>query len=107
MRRGEIYRIHQPPNDTKRHRAFVVVSRQSLIESRFSSVICAPVYTNGQDLATQVSVGPDEGLKHPSWVHCDNLSSILKSDLTHYLGSLSDVKIRRLDRALQIALGLF
>jgi mRNA interferase MazF len=107
MRRGEIYRVHQPPHDTKRYRAFVVASRQSLIDSRFSTVICAPVYTNGQNLATQVSVGPEEGLKHASWIHCDNLASISKSDLTHYVGSLSDAKMRNLDRALRIALDLF
>jgi len=107
MQRGEIYRIHQPPNDTKKYRAFVIVSRQSLIDSRFSMVICAPVYTNGQGLATQVNIGPNEGLKHDSWIHCDNLASIPKSDLTQYVGSLSSSKLKSLGRALQIALDLF
>lgn len=107
MRRGEIYRIHEPPNDPKRYRAFVVASRQHLIDSKFSTVICAPIYTNGQGLASQVSVGPDEGLKHASWVHCDNLSSIAKSNLTRYVGSLSEAKLRQLNRALEIALDLF
>jgi mRNA interferase MazF len=106
MRRGELYRLHNPPGDPKRHRAFVVVSRQSLIDARFPTVICAPVYTNGYGLSTQVSVGPDEGLKQASWISCDNLASIPKFDLTHYVGSLSRQKLVELDRALWLALDL-
>jgi len=84
----------------------VVVSRQVLIDSRFSTVICAPVFTSGEGLSTQVAVGADEGLKHSSWITCDNLVSLLKSDLTQYVGSLSPAKLSELNRALQMALGL-
>ncbi len=31
--------------DPKRNRMFAVVSRQMLIDSRFSSVVCAPIYS--------------------------------------------------------------
>jgi mRNA interferase MazF len=106
MRRGELYRVFQPSGDPKQYRAFVIVSRQALIEARFSTVICAPVYTNGSGLSTQVSVGAEEGLKHQSWVHCDNLSSIPKSALTQYLGSLSRSKLFEVEQALTIALDL-
>jgi hypothetical protein len=47
-------------------RVFVVVSRQTLIDPRFSTVVCAPVYTRRDGLATQVDVGLDDGLKHES-----------------------------------------
>ena len=93
--------------DPKRHRTFVVVSRQALIDSKFPSVICAPVFTSGQGLSTQVAVGTPEGLKHESWIMCDNLVSLRKRDLTHYLGQLSRAKSHELDRALRIALDLF
>jgi mRNA interferase MazF len=106
MRRGELYRVHQPPGDPKRHRIFVIVSRQALIDTRFPTVICAPVYTNGSGLSTQVSVGSDEGLKHESWILCDNLASVPKSDLTQYVGSLSRAKLVEVDRALSMALDL-
>ncbi len=106
MRRGELYRVHQPHGDPKRHRTFVIVSRQVLIDAKFPTVICAPVYTNGSGLSTQVSVGPDEGLKHESWVLCDNLSSIPKSSLTQYVGFLSHTKQGEIDRALAMALDL-
>ena len=42
MNRGELYRVaHPSARDPKKYRVFVVVSRQVLIDSRFSSVICA------------------------------------------------------------------
>ena len=106
MRRGEFYRVYQPPGDTKQYRVFVIVSRQALIDARFSTVICAPVNTNGSGLSTQVSVGPNEGLKHQSWILCDNLSSIPKIALTQYVGSLSGERILEVDRALSMSLDL-
>jgi mRNA interferase MazF len=106
MRRGELYRVYQPPGDTKQYRVFVIVSRQALIDTRFPKVICAPVYTNGSGLSTQVSVGPNEGLKHESWILCDDLTTILKSALTQYVGTLSGEKLVELDHALSMALDL-
>lgn len=107
MKRGEIYRVHKgSPHNSKKYRLFVVVSRQILIDSKFSTVICAPVYTRHDGLSTQVSIGIEEGAKHFSSIHCDELTSIRKSSLTHYVGSLSESKIRELDDALRIAVGL-
>jgi mRNA interferase MazF len=106
MNRGELYRVHKPGGDPKQYRVFVVVSRQVLIDSRFSTVISAPVFSSGEALSTQVSVGTDEGLKHESWIMCDNLVSLRKSDLTHYVGSLSPSKLIELNSALKMALSL-
>ena len=107
MRRGEIYLVQHPSaQDPRKQRAFVVVSRQLLIDSSFSSVVCAPVYTRRDGLHTQVELGAEEGLKHDSSVHCDELMSIPKSSLTNFVGSLSPVKLALLDRALAFAVGL-
>jgi mRNA interferase MazF len=106
MRRGELYRVRHPAGDAKRSRVFVVVSRQTLIDSGFSTVVCAPVFSEGHELSTQVSVGVTEGLKHESAVFCDNLVSIAKAALTDYVGALASVKISALDHALRIALQL-
>ncbi len=107
MRRGELYRVRRPSSrDPKRSRVFVVVSRQILIDSRFSTVICAPVYTAYTGLSTQVAVGTDEGLKHDSAVHCDELISLPKSMLTDYIGSLSSEKLYLLERSLKSSLQL-
>ena len=85
---------------------FVLVSRQALIDSRFATVVCAPVYTQGEGLSTQVLVGIEDGLKHPSWITCDNLVSLPKSRLTDYVGALSRPSIKEMNRALQAALDL-
>jgi|ERR1700677_4151553 mRNA interferase MazF len=106
MRRGQFYRVNQPPGDSKQYRVFVIVSRQALIDSRFPTVICAPVNTNGSGLSTQVSVGTNEGLKHQSWILCDNLTSIPKFALTQFVGSLSSEKLAEVDQALSMALDL-
>jgi mRNA interferase MazF len=106
VKRGDLYRVYKPHGDPKSHRVFVVVSRQVLIESRFSTVICAPVFTTGEGLSTQVPVEQAEGLKHPSLIMCDNLVSLKKTDLTQYVGSLSRTKIGELNTALKMALDL-
>ena len=42
MRRGDLYRVSRPSaRDPKKYRIFVVASRQVLIDSKFSTVICA------------------------------------------------------------------
>ena len=90
MKRGDLYRVYRGSiNDPKKHRVFLVVSRQTLIDQSFSSVICAPVYTKYHGFPTQVEVGVDEGLKHDSAVFCDDLISLPKSLLTDYIGALA------------------
>ena len=108
MKRGELYRVYKgAPHDPKKFRVFVVVSRQVLIDSKYSSVICAPIYSAYDGLSTQVRVGIGEGLKHESSIHCDELVSIPKSRLTHFVGALPLEQIQQLDKALKIALELF
>ncbi len=107
MRRGELYRVmHPSADDPKRQRVFVIVSRQVLIDSQFSTVVCAPVYTAHDGLSSQVPVGPEAGLKHASGIHCDGLISLPKARLTHYIGTLSPAQVRLLNAALKVALNL-
>ena len=107
MRRGELYRVYKGSSqDPKKYRVFVVVSRRTLLESRFSTAICAPVYATFDGLSTQVPVGADDGLKHESSIHCDELVSIPKTFLTHFIGTLGPEKMDALNQVLFIALGL-
>ena len=50
VKRGELYRVHKPESDPKSHRTFAVVSRQVLIDSKFSTVICAQEFTSSNHL---------------------------------------------------------
>jgi len=107
VKRGELYRVANPSaRDPKRFRVFVIVSRQVVIESRFSTVVCAPVYSAYDGLSTQVPVSIEEGLKHESSIHCDELISLPKSSLTNFIGTLPPQKIQALNKALAIALDL-
>jgi mRNA interferase MazF len=107
VRRGELYRVRHPSaRDPKRSRVFVVVSRQLLLDSRFSTVVCAPVYSAYAGLSTQVPIGPQEGLKHESSIHCDELVSLAKVVLTDFVSTPSPEKIGALNRALRIALAI-
>ena len=107
MKRGDLYLLRRPRGgDPRKQRVMVVVSRQALVDSRFPTVVCAPVFTRGHGLETEVPVGPEEGLKHPSWIASDGLVSIPKSRLTDFIGSLSPEKLSRLSHALKIALDI-
>ncbi len=105
MKRGDLYRVYKGSRrDPKHFRIFAIVSRQALIESKFSTVMCAPVHSSYLGISTQVPVGQDEVLKHNSCIYCDEIISIPKSLLSDYVGTLPDNKIEELNRALAIAL---
>jgi len=97
VKRGDLYRMAHPSHDPKKFRVFVVVSRQAVIDSRFSTVICAPVYSVHDGLASQVAIGVEEGLKHESSIHCDELVSLPKSVLTNYIGMLSPRRVEEVN----------
>jgi mRNA-degrading endonuclease toxin of MazEF toxin-antitoxin module len=42
-------------------RSFVIVSRQAVIDSNYSTLVCAPIVTERHGLPTQVNVGAGEG----------------------------------------------
>jgi mRNA interferase MazF len=64
------------------------------------------VYSAYHGLSSQVLVGIDEGLKHDSAIHCDELVSLSKTVLTDYVGSLAPAKVAELNAALSVALDL-
>jgi mRNA interferase MazF len=107
MKRGDLYRVYRgSPNDPKKQRVYLVVSRQAVIDSAFSTVICAPVYSKYSGLPTQIEAGVNEGLKHDSAVYCDGLVSISKSSLTDFIGNLPNDKMEAVNTALCIALAV-
>jgi mRNA interferase MazF len=107
VKRGDLYRVRRPGSaDPRKSRVFVIVSRQTLIDSRFSTVVCAPVYSRHEGLATEVPVGVEEGLKHESGILCDALVSLPKSALTNFVGTLARGRAQKLDGALRIALAV-
>jgi mRNA interferase MazF len=107
LKRGDLYRVYKgSKRDPKEFRVFVVVSRQIVIDSSFSTVTCAPIYSRWDEISTQVPLGIESGLKHDSAIHCDELISLAKSMLTDFIGSLKPHLVEELNTALKIALDL-
>ena len=76
MERGELHRATPHPQDPRRIRIFLVVSRPELIQSNYSTVICAPVYSTRSGLASELEVDEREGLVFfvMAYVQGDNLA---------------------------------
>jgi mRNA interferase MazF len=106
--RGEIYRTaERAPERGGKPGFYVVVSRAFIAENEdVATVICAPVYGEVLGLATEVVLGPAEGLPKTSAVRCDFLALMFKRKLTGFVGTLPTRRQRELDRALAIALDL-
>jgi mRNA interferase MazF len=64
------------------------------------------VYSARYGLSTELAVGPEEGLRHDSSVHCDALVSIPKAALTRFVGTLSVSRLAELNQALTTALAI-
>ena len=107
MRRGEVYQVEQRTvAGGKKLRAFVVLSRQLTLDSPLSTVICAPVLSAYDGLASQVPVGIADGLPYDGSIHCDALLSLPKMALKQVICVLPAAKLKVVDKALAVALDL-
>ena len=108
MKRGEIYRTTRRVAERgNKPGYYVVVSREFIAgNDDISTVICAPVYGEVLGLATEVVVGPEQGISRVSAVRCDFLMLMFKDKLTTRAGRLSGSSLLALNRALARALDL-
>lgn len=85
-------------------RPVVVLTRDEVVES-MHSVVVAPVTSAIRGLLSEVSVGTAEGLRRDSVVNLDHISSVERSKLARFVGSLSERKLAAVCRALRFAMG--
>lgn len=83
----------------------VLISRQESIAMR-SDVTVALITSSVRGLPAEVPVNSEDGLDHPSVINCDQLWTLPKRAIVKWVASLRFEKVRRLDKALAIALGL-
>ncbi len=102
INRGEIW-LHTFTAPDKR-RPVLVLSRQGVIPL-IQTVMVAPITSAIRGIPSEVQVGIDEGLKHPSAVNLDHVQTVEKRKLRHYVGSLSSAKLEDVCRALIVATG--
>jgi mRNA interferase MazF len=89
VNRGEIYRTQaKVPERGHKPGFYVIVSRGFGAQNDdISTVICAPVYSDRLGLRSEVLIGVDEGLPKESSIRCDFLTLMMKSKLTHFVGT--------------------
>ena len=86
----------------------VLIVQNDLGNLTSPTVIIAPLTSRSKKktLRTHVTVEPPEGgLNRPSQVLCEQVRTLEKSRLSLYLGRLSADTLRRVDEALEQALG--
>jgi mRNA interferase MazF len=103
VNRGEIYWANLQEAG---RRPALVVTRSAAIP-HLTRVIVAPVTRTVREIASEVPVGPAEGLPAPSVASCDNLLTVDKRLFDpEPVGRLDRGKVALLDRALRLALGI-
>jgi len=69
-------------------------------------VTVAPVTTRIRHIASEVSLGPEEGLPRPCAVNLDSITTVAKGSLRDRLTILTPDKLKEVEVALHFALGL-
>lgn len=103
MRRGEVWWAALPLPAGRRP---VVLASRELAYAVRARVTVVEVTTRSRGLETEVALGAREGLPKACWANADNLATIDKRWLVERIGALGREKIKALDRALALALGL-
>lgn len=85
-------------------RPVVVLSRADAI-AVLHTVMVAPVTSTVRGIPSEVVIGVDEGLKHPSAINLDHVQTVEQSRLIRPLGRLRPAALQAVCDALAIALG--
>jgi mRNA interferase MazF len=83
----------------------VVVTRQTAIEYR-SNVTVALVTSVVRGFDAEVALEPSDGIDRECVVNCDEIHTIRKAHLTRRRGRVAFERMRAIDDALRLSLGL-
>jgi mRNA interferase MazF len=100
--RGDIRLVRFPAPD--KQRPVLVLTRDSAI-GYLSRVTVAPLTSTIRGVPSEVTLGPDDGLKQPSAVNLHNIVTIEQSRVGRRVAALSDERMRAVCGALGFALG--
>jgi mRNA interferase MazF len=102
VKRGEIYWTDLGPPAGRR--PLLLLSRNAAIPV-LSAVVIAPISRTIRDIASEIRLGPEQGLPEECVASCDNLLTVPKVRLERSpVGVLGPDKVIELDRALRFAL---
>jgi mRNA interferase MazF len=103
MRRGEVWWAELPAPSGKR--PVVLLSRNEAYGVR-ELVTVAPVTTRIRRIASEVPLGPEDGLPKRYVANLDTITTIPKRALISRVAPLPRDKVSAVDQALKFALGL-
>jgi mRNA interferase MazF len=108
--RGDIYFAdlgNQKGNVQSEIRPVLVVQNNMGNEHSPTTIVCPITSATKTRLPTHVHLGLSGGLKKDSLVLCEQPTTINKTQLERYVGSITDRKtLKKLNRALSISLGI-
>jgi mRNA interferase MazF len=84
----------------------VLILTRELVRPHLTRVTIAPITSTVRGLSTEVAVGLDNGLDHPSVVSCDNVVTIPTAALGRQIGRLLPEQEPILTAALHAAFDL-
>lgn len=102
VNRGEIWMFAFKRPD--KQRPVLVLTRQEVIPL-LGTVMVAPITSAIRGAPSEVVVGVDDGLKHPSAINLDHVQTVDRRRLKRFVGSVSPQRMREVCRALIIATG--
>jgi mRNA-degrading endonuclease toxin of MazEF toxin-antitoxin module len=82
----------------------LVSSRQSLVDL-LHTVAVVPITATGRGSPTDVALDVDEGLEKVSFANLINVSTVPKSSLRRFIGTVGTAKMRSICEALAVAVG--
>ena len=103
MRRGEIWWAELPQPTGRR--PVLLLSRNEAYAVR-ELVTVSPVTTRMRHIASEISLGPGDGLPHPCVANLDTITTIAKRSLSEKLTTLSSEKLKAAEVALHFSLGM-
>ena len=101
MRRGEIW-WHEPPE--QKRRPVLVLTRDEAL-GQLNKLVAAPATGTIRGIASEIRVGPDDGMPRESVISLDNTTLVQKALLTERITTLGVEKMSDVCRALNYATG--
>jgi len=100
--RGEIRLFRFPRPD--KQRPVVVLTRDSIID-RLARVTVAPVTSTIRGVASEVLLGPDDGMKQPCSINLHNIVTVPRAGLGRRVAQLDQRRLDQVCAAIAFALG--
>ena len=102
LSRGEVRFFRFPSPD--KQRPVLVLTRNSALEF-LNRVTVAPITSTIRGSPTEVVLGVEDGMKHPSAVNLDHVITVPRAGIGKLIGHVSPARLTDVCRALAFAVG--